>query len=151
MTSLSDRNERLIEQTIQQNEAYTKAHLVEDVAWYNDISAEEARHIVDSVFLHLFSALTAGRTVHIPRFGTFRVKSRMVKVAFSKSPSRVRVVVIQFEPAKVLKSSVKKHEMFPYFSPNEKTKAELFTILKFNTHLAETVEELGREEDEFDL
>lgn len=80
-----------------------KSELVTKVAEANSCSKKLAREIVDSLFKSIESNLSAGRSVVIRGFGTFKVKKTNERAAVNPGTGQKITVPSKFVP--VFKSS----------------------------------------------
>ena len=88
----------------------TKADLIKIIAGQNDMSENEAKAVVESVFEAIQTALVAGEKVSILGFGAFEVKNRAARDG--KNPRTGEVIRIPasklpvFSAGKGLKDAV---------------------------------------------
>lgn len=90
-----------------QNDAMTKAELVEEVAGMTQLTKKHAEIIVNTVFGSIVESLREGAKIELRGFGSFRVRSRGSRLGRNpKTGDKVKV------PAKRI----------PYFKPGKELK-----------------------------
>jgi len=92
------------------NEAMTKAELVEEVAGMTRLTKKHAEIVVNTVFESIVDSLRSGEKIELRGFGSFRIRSRGARVGRNpKTGDRVKVPAKQipyFKPGKELKELI---------------------------------------------
>jgi len=92
------------------NEAMTKAELVEEVAGMTRLTKKHAEIVVNTVFESIVDSLRSGEKIELRGFGSFRIRSRGARVGRNpKTGDQVEVPAKQipyFKPGKELKELI---------------------------------------------
>jgi len=95
---------------LSENEAMTKAELVEEVAGMTRLTKKHAEIVVNTVFESIVDSLRSGEKIELRGFGSFRIRSRGARVGRNpKTGDQVEVPAKQipyFKPGKELKELI---------------------------------------------
>ncbi len=100
----------------------TKADLIARVSQAVEMTREDSKIIVDSIFDSIAKALHASEKVEIRGFGSFRTRQRQPRIGRNpKTGARVEVpakTVAYFRPSKVLKEIINATQSEPHQEPS---------------------------------
>ena len=88
----------------------TRAQLGESVYHEVGLSRNESAHLLETVLNHMSDALTAGDSVKISSFGTFKVMSKKERIGRNpKTKNEVMITsrkVVKFRPSLIFKEKI---------------------------------------------